>query len=213
MRKLSAKWVPNCMNVDQKSQRCQSSEQHLGFFRRDPNDLLSRLLTMDETWLYHYEPETKQQSMGWRHSGSTRSQKFRVQNSAGKFLASIFWGKTAFSALIIFQRAKLSTRNINHLYWCNWRTFEGKTSREVHQGGLFLARHCPGSPDTCNPEVTDLPGLPCLDHTLYSLDLTPSDYHLFPGLKNNWKVTAFRPTRRSLLSRRPGWTDNLLNYF
>jgi hypothetical protein len=33
------------------------------FVWRDPNDFLSRLVTMDETWLYHYDPETKQQSM------------------------------------------------------------------------------------------------------------------------------------------------------
>ena len=32
MRKLSAKWVPKCMNADQKRQRCQSSEQNLEFF-------------------------------------------------------------------------------------------------------------------------------------------------------------------------------------
>jgi len=29
--------------------------------------------------------------MAWRHSGSPRPKKFRVQKSAGKFLASIFW--------------------------------------------------------------------------------------------------------------------------
>ena len=46
---------------------------------------------MDETWLYHYDPETKQQSMEWRHCGSPSPKKFRVQKSAGKFLASIFW--------------------------------------------------------------------------------------------------------------------------
>ena len=38
--------------------------------------------------------------------------------------------------------------------------FEGKAPREVHQGGLVLARQCPGSPCTCNPEETGLPGLP-----------------------------------------------------
>jgi len=32
MRKLSAKWVPKCLNADQKHQRCQSSEQLLDFF-------------------------------------------------------------------------------------------------------------------------------------------------------------------------------------
>ena len=39
-RELSAKWVPKCLNVDQKRQWCQSSEQVLEFFRRDPNDFL-----------------------------------------------------------------------------------------------------------------------------------------------------------------------------
>ena len=34
-----------------------------------------------------------------------------------------------------------------------------------------------------------------------------------PDWKNNWKVAIFRPTWRSLLPRRPGWTDNLLNCF
>jgi len=60
MRKLSVKWVPKCLNEDQKCQRCQSSEQLLEFFQCDPNDFLSQLVTMDETWLYHYDPETKQ---------------------------------------------------------------------------------------------------------------------------------------------------------
>jgi len=90
IQKLSAKWVPKCLNADQKRQRCQSSEQNLDFFRRDPNDFLSRLVTMDETWLYHYDPETKQQSMEWRHSGSPHPKKFPVQNSAVIVLASIF---------------------------------------------------------------------------------------------------------------------------
>jgi hypothetical protein len=33
-----------------KSQLCPSSEQVLEFFLRNPNDFLSRLVTMDETW-------------------------------------------------------------------------------------------------------------------------------------------------------------------
>ena len=50
MQKLSTKWVPKCLNADQKRQRCHSSEHFCNFFRRDPNDFLSRLVTMDETW-------------------------------------------------------------------------------------------------------------------------------------------------------------------
>jgi len=38
--------------------------------------------------------------------------------------------------------------------------FEVKTPREGHEGGLVLARQSAGSPGTCNPEETGLPGLP-----------------------------------------------------
>jgi len=34
-----------------------------------------------------------------------------------------------------------------------------------------------------------------------------------PDWKNNLKVTIFRPTRWSLLPRRPGWTDKVLIFF
>jgi len=61
MQKLSAKWVPKWLNADQKRQRCQSSEQIWIFFRCDPNEFLLWLVTMVETSLYHYDPETKQQ--------------------------------------------------------------------------------------------------------------------------------------------------------
>jgi len=32
MRNLSAKWIPKCLNADQKLQPCRSSEQHLELF-------------------------------------------------------------------------------------------------------------------------------------------------------------------------------------
>jgi len=89
MWKLSAKWVPKCLNADQIRQWCQSSEQILEFFQWDPKAFLSQLVTMDKIWLYHYDPETKQQSMMWRHSSSPRPKKFRVQKPTGKVLASI----------------------------------------------------------------------------------------------------------------------------
>ena len=73
--------------------------------------------------------------------------------------------------------------------WCNWRTFWKKNAagREGHRGVLVLARQCPGSPGTCNPEATGLPGLPVSLSPTLTPDLVPSDYHLFPGLKKQFK--------------------------
>jgi hypothetical protein len=64
MRKLSVKRVLKCLNADQKLQQCPSSEQLLEFFWHDANEFLSRLVTMDETWLYHYDLETKKKITG-----------------------------------------------------------------------------------------------------------------------------------------------------
>jgi hypothetical protein len=43
--------------------------------------------------LHPYDPETKEQSKEWSHSGSPRPKKFKTQNSSSKLLASIFWDK------------------------------------------------------------------------------------------------------------------------
>jgi len=77
-------------------------------------------------------------------------------------LSPRFFGiKTASSSLIIFKRVILSTRSITHLCWCNWGTFWRKNAGgKVTKGGLLFARQCPGSPGTCNPEETCLPGPP-----------------------------------------------------
>ena len=123
---------------------------------------------MDETWLYHYELETKQQSLERRHSDSPQPKNFRVQKSAGKVLSSIFGVsprflgiKTASSPLIIFQTAKLSARSITYLCWCNWRTFWRKNAcrGKVTKGVLFLHDNAPAHRALVTCKKTGLPGL------------------------------------------------------
>jgi len=112
---------------------------------------------MDETWLYHYDPKTKQQSLEWRHSGSPHPKKFRMQKSVRKDLASIFWDQD--SILLIDYLPKGPTINAEY-YLSLLMQLKDILKEKAHQGGLVLARQCPGSPGTCNPEETGLPGLP-----------------------------------------------------
>jgi len=209
MRKLSAKWAPKRLHADQKRQRRQSSEQILEFFRCDSNDFLSRLVTMDETWLYHYDPETKQQSMEWRHSDSRRPKKFRVQKSSGKFLASIFWDQDGILLIDYLPKEKNYQRGVLLISaGAIEGHFEGKRPREDHQGGLVLARQCPGSPGTCNPEETGLPGLPlCPDHPPSSSELAP-----FPGLKKQLKGRHFSFDAEVIAAAGP-WLDGKISEF
>jgi len=90
----------------------------------------ARLVTMDETWLYHYDPETKQQSMEWRHNGSPRPKNFRVQKSAGKVLASIFWNQDCM--LLIDYLPKGQT--INAEYYASLLVQLEDVLKEKHRG-------------------------------------------------------------------------------
>ena len=147
---------------------------------------------MDETWLYHYDPDTQQQSMEWRHSGSSRPKKFQVQKSAGKFLASILRnqdgtllndylpkGQTIYveycSALLVQLKDILKEKR------------RGKVTKEV----LLLHDNAPAHRAHAAQKKLAYLGFQCLDHPPYSPDLAPSDYRLFPGLKKQMQGRHF----------------------
>jgi hypothetical protein len=52
---------------------------------------LERIVTTDEIWVHHYEPESKAQSMAWKRPTSPVAKKFRNQPSAGKIMRPLFW--------------------------------------------------------------------------------------------------------------------------
>ena len=60
-------------------------------FRSKEDDFLSRLVTVDETWVHYYEPENKAQSRQSVGPGSPRPKKFETKPSAGKMMATVFW--------------------------------------------------------------------------------------------------------------------------
>ena len=49
-------------------------------------------MTVDETWAHYYEPKNKAESRHWVGPGSSRPKKFKTQPSAGKVMATVFWG-------------------------------------------------------------------------------------------------------------------------
>jgi len=164
----------------------------LEFFRRDPNNFLSRLVTMYETWLYHYDPETKQQSMEWRHSGSPRPKKFRVQKSAGKFLASNFWDQGSILLIDYLRKGQtIKAKYYSSLLVQLKDILKGKRRSKLTKGVLFLHDNAPAHRALATQKKLAYLDFQCLDHTSYSPDLAPSDYHLFPGLKKQLKGRHF----------------------
>ena len=132
-----------------------------------------------------------------------RLKKFRVQKSAGKFLTSIFWGQDRILLIDYLPNGQ----TINAKYY----------SSLLVQLKDVLRKNAAGSSPRESCSCTTMPRLTghlqprrnwptwASSHPPYSPDLAPSDY--------NWEVAIFRPTRRSLLPRRSGWTDSLLIFF
>jgi histone-lysine N-methyltransferase SETMAR len=52
---------------------------------------LSRLVTGDKTWVFHYTPENKAESMTWRHPHSPVKKKFKTVQSPRKVMVTVFW--------------------------------------------------------------------------------------------------------------------------
>ena len=66
-------------------------QEHLDSHAREGDAFLHRTVTGDEYWVYHYGPESKRQSMQWKHPSSPASTKFKTQASTGKVMLTIFW--------------------------------------------------------------------------------------------------------------------------
>ena len=113
MRKLFSKWVPCLPTLDQKQHRVKDSERCFELFKRGKKDFLHRYMTMDETWIHHYTPETKRSSAEWTAAGESRPKRTKTQQWAGKLMASVYWD--AHGPLFIDYLEKGKTINSEYL--------------------------------------------------------------------------------------------------
>jgi histone-lysine N-methyltransferase SETMAR len=90
MRRIAAKFVPRLLTDDQKQHRlevCMELKEHV---RNDP-DFLSKVVTGDESWIYGYDPETKQQLSQWKSPSSPRPKKaWQVKSNVKSMLICFF---------------------------------------------------------------------------------------------------------------------------
>jgi hypothetical protein len=66
-----------------------------------PRKFLKRIVTADETWMHHYEPESKAQSVAWKRPKSSVAKEFKSQPEAGKIMLTLFleYGRWDFGSL------------------------------------------------------------------------------------------------------------------
>ena len=95
MRPVASKFVPRLLIVDQKQQRldvCLDLKENAA---NDPS-FLSNVITVDETWVYAYDSDTKTQSSQWESTGSPRPKKGRQMRSNIKSMLIYFFDHKEF---------------------------------------------------------------------------------------------------------------------
>jgi hypothetical protein len=90
MRKLCARWVSRLLTMEQKQFPEDVSMERLAMFHSNKAEFLRRLISMNETWVYHVTPETKEQSKQWTERGESVSKKAKAVAFAGKVIAHFF---------------------------------------------------------------------------------------------------------------------------
>ncbi|KAF8789505.1 Histone-lysine N-methyltransferase SETMAR like protein [Argiope bruennichi] len=102
MRKLLSKWVLRLFTRNQKQQRIDDSERFLSEIKT----FLHRNVTMDETWIHHYTPDSKRSSAEWKAADKSGSKRPKPQKSAGKIMVSVFWDEHGILFIDYLEKGK-----------------------------------------------------------------------------------------------------------
>ena len=62
-RKVCSRWVQRQLSHDHKRAQQTICQEHLDRHAHEGDAFLQRIVTGDESWVYHYEPQSKIQSM------------------------------------------------------------------------------------------------------------------------------------------------------
>ena len=90
MHCVAATFIPRLLMPEQKEHRVAVCQELRQCAIDDPS-FMSRVITGDESWVYGYDPETKQQSSQWKSPGSPRPKKARQSRSETKSMLIMFF--------------------------------------------------------------------------------------------------------------------------
>ena len=208
LSKLSARWVPKALRPDQLNLRSELSTAILLKIKADEDRFFDRIITGDETWVYQYDPKTKQQSKQLLPRGSSGPIKFKSERSVKKVMATVFWDSEGV-VLVDFLEVKKTVTGAYYQITLHYITlvFIGSTvlrklraklaekrPGKLHHGILFHHDNAPAHSSRIIRDVLREFRWELLPHPPYSPDLAPSDFFLFPKLKEHLKGVYFNDT-------------------
>ena len=86
IRNVAARWVPHMLSDSKKHHRVKIARSLLHRYGEEGDEMLQRIVAIDETWMRSFEPELKQQSSEWHTKDSPRPLNFRRSQNCPKML-------------------------------------------------------------------------------------------------------------------------------
>jgi hypothetical protein len=126
---IATKFVPRLLTNDQKQR---SVNMCLELREKANGDLtfISRVITGDESLIYGYDPETKQQLSQWRSAQSPRAKKARqVRSSTKSMLIAFFLTWRGLFTMNLFLLTLQSTLTFTVMFWYAWGKMCDKRGR------------------------------------------------------------------------------------
>ncbi|UYV77594.1 hypothetical protein LAZ67_15001657 [Cordylochernes scorpioides] len=188
MRRVAAKFVPKLLNCDQKQHRMNIANEMLVSVRDDPN-LLQRVITGDEAWVYGYDVETNAQSSQWKLPHEPRPKKARQVRSNVKVLLTVFFDCRG----VVHHKFLPQGRTVNKEYYLqvmrNLREAIRQKRPDLWKNKNWLLHHdnAPAHTSLLVRDFLAKNNRLMMPQPPYSPDLAPCDFFLFPKLKRPMK--------------------------
>ena len=149
MSRVSARWVAPLLKNHEMERRVMDSKTFLKRFEKEGDAFLNQIITTDETWLFYYDPETKQQSSQWKSSDSPPPKMARMSRSMGKHMFIIFFDIKG----VILSHAVPKGQSVNSMFYSKVlrRYLINALARKRYDGGLIL--HQDNAPAHASQEV------------------------------------------------------------
>ena len=193
LRKISSRWIPHKLTNEQKQQRVDWCRFMISKFDGGRSKSVGSIVTGDETWIYSYDPETKQQSAVWVFDEENPPTKVVRSRSAGKRMVAVFFRRQGLVKIVpLVEQCTVTAAWYSSV--CLPAVFNELNSARPKTGlhGLLL-HHDNASAHTAARTVDFLhqSGVQLVPHPPYSPDLSPCDFFLFPKVKRLLKGKRF----------------------
>ena len=195
---MCARWVPHLLTEEQKTQRLKSARELLKTYTGCNSQVISNLLTGDETWVHMFEPQRRADNKQWKRKDQKRPCNAKRTISSKKMLYAIFFNSSGPLVQVPCPSGHTVTgRLYKNSVLKKVKEFYNKKRPSKGWSGVHLL-HDKASSHKCEVGKSCLASerVKVLNHLPYSPDLSPRDL-LFPRLKK--MLSGNKYTSRSSL--------------